>query len=245
MKSPFSPLQKLFIYDRREMVVLTTLCLVTGLFTFTLGIHLGKEVSTPAEASAQPVPKLVTPIPDQVPSAQELIGPNKATQQALEESLYQTLHDEVVRTGIHLSTPYQIDLPENSKVHDEDPDTKEQSTSENETPAHEEGNRKISSIEESATEEEQPSEKAHTDEASYVIQVGSFPKLKEAEKKISELTHLELKPFMKEVDVKGKGKWFRLYLGNYATKLAAEKAGNSYIAQHKIKSFIVSKTSRQ
>ncbi|MEO5968905.1 MAG: SPOR domain-containing protein [Bdellovibrionia bacterium] len=245
MKSPFSPLQRLFIYDRREMVVLTTLCLVTALFTFTLGIHLGKDVGTPAEASAELVAKHVAAIPDQVPAAQELVGPNKATQQALEESLYQTLHDEVVRTGIHLKAPYQIDLPENSKGHDTGSDSEEQTTSENEDTPSTEGNRKISSVDETETEAAPTTKESHTEVAPYVIQVGSFPKLKEAEKKISELTHLELKPFMKEVDVKGKGKWFRLYLGNYSTKLAAEKAGKSYIAQHKIKSFIVSKIDRQ
>jgi len=116
MKSSFSPLQTLFIYDRREMIVLIVLCATIGLFTFTLGIHLGKEVATHVESNGELNEKLVRTIPDQIPTSQELAGPNKTTQQALEDSINQSLHEEVVRTGIRLNPSLQTELPENAKT---------------------------------------------------------------------------------------------------------------------------------
>lgn len=252
MKSPFGPLQKLFIYERREMAVLTSLCLIMGLFTFTLGIHLGKDVGIRIESSGGSEHKLVTTIKDQMPTNQELVGPNKTTQQALEESLNQSLHDEVVRTGLRLNPAFQTELPDEPKTHNAGATTLKHTTSRN-AESHEhttsqnadihasEGNRAISSVAESA--HDSSTKNPHADGEAYVLQIGSFPKLSEAEKKISELAHLKLQPFMKEVEVKGKGKWFRLYLGGFPTQLAAEKAGKSYIAQHKIQTFIVSKFS--
>jgi hypothetical protein len=50
----------------------------------------------------------------------------------------------------------------------------------------------------------------------------------------------DLSPFMREAEVKGKGKWYRLYLGGYPNKNAAEQAGEKYRSQRKIASFIVS-----
>jgi cell division protein FtsN len=255
MKSPFSPLQKLFIYQRREMVVLIALGSVIGLFMFTLGVHLGKEV-TPIEPPGDRDPKLVTSIADQIPTNQELIGPSKPTQQAVEESLDKTLHDEVAKMKLRLSPHFQTELPEKAKSHsagattlkpkspaNEDAHEKTpDQTSENKESNSEDPKRKVASVEETPkSHNSEPTVKNHSENDPYLIQIGSFPNEQEAERKIEELKHNELQPFMKKVKVKGKGEWFRLYLGSYPTKLAAEKAGNLYIAEHKIKAFIVSK----
>ncbi len=152
MKSPFSPLQKLFIYERREMAVLTSLCLIMGLFTFTLGIHLGKDVSIQIESNVGSGHKLVTTMTDQMPTNQELVGPNKTTQQALEESLNQSLHDEIIRTGLRINPAFQTELPDEAKTHNAGATTLKHTTSRNAETHTSESNRAISSVTESTNE---------------------------------------------------------------------------------------------
>ncbi len=55
------------------------------------------------------------------------------------------------------------------------------------------------------------------------------------------LQKAHLNPYLHETELKGKGKWFRLYLGGYTTRPAAQHAGEQYRSHHLIPSFIVTK----
>jgi cell division septation protein DedD len=79
-------------------------------------------------------------------------------------------------------------------------------------------------------------------DAQYTLQIGSFPNLAEAKKQLSALQKAELKAFLHEAAIKGKGKWYRLYLGGYSSREAAEEAGEKYKTENKIHSFIVTKS---
>jgi hypothetical protein len=107
--------QRFFIYDRREMVVLILLGLLIAAFAFTLGVHLGKRVSHQAAHEAVKEPTPVATSPDLVPNRQELNEQAKGVEQAVEEVLDQSLHDEVARTGVKLETPVPVELPEKTK----------------------------------------------------------------------------------------------------------------------------------
>ena len=74
----------------------------------------------------------------------------------------------------------------------------------------------------------------------FTLQIGSFPVTEEARDQAESLEALGLKPFMRPAEVKGK-RWYRVYVGGFETKDAAEKAGTRYIAQHMIEAFVISK----
>jgi hypothetical protein len=111
MKIP-KTIQKLFIFERKEVALLGLLGFLFGCFCFTLGIHLGKDLGPKVEGHSDSVEKHVATVPDPIPSNQELAGPNRTTQQALEESLSQNLHEEVTKANLKLNPSYQTELPE-------------------------------------------------------------------------------------------------------------------------------------
>src|SRR5690349_10995470 len=102
---PFmSEKHRVFIYDRKEMAVLTLLGIMVAVFAFTLGMHLGKRVGGKGiamGAGAPGTPALETK-PDQVPDGKDLSDESKGVQQAADESASQTLHEELERTGAKL-----------------------------------------------------------------------------------------------------------------------------------------------
>src|ERR1700733_14372557 len=107
--------QRLFIYDRREVVILVTLGLMVAAFAFTLGVHLGKKVTGKVALSATAeVPQTGT-LQDNLPNRQELTEQARGAQQAADDELSHTLHEEVEKSGIKLKTPRQVDLPSQAK----------------------------------------------------------------------------------------------------------------------------------
>ncbi len=217
---------RLFIYERKEMGVLIVLGSVIAAFAFTLGVHLGKKVgplptqATPSEA------QMVLTKPDPVPNRQELSEQAKGAQQAADESLNQALHDEVARTGIRLDSPRQLALPEK-------PVTKNAGAT---TPATATSGPNVSGLHAiSAANRRAPHGK-------FTLQVGSYPKLEEAKDQTDALDALGLEPYLRETLIKGKGSWYRVFLGGFDTQEAAKEAGERFQSQHVIDSFVISKT---
>jgi cell division protein FtsN len=212
--------QFLFIHDVKEVFVLTLLSLMVALFTFTLGVHLGKRVGGKSVAGSADETVKVKTVADIVPNRQELNEQNEGTPRALEEVLSEALQNEVSRTGLKIAVQHQVDLPKNAQSHNAGATTLE-------------ATRKVKHP------VKNPGEAKNSD-SKYTLQIGSFPTLEEAKKQISAMAQNDLSPFMREAEVKGKGKWYRLYLGGYPNKNAAEQAGEKYRSQRKIASFIVS-----
>ena len=73
----------------------------------------------------------------------------------------------------------------------------------------------------------------------YTLQIASYPNREEAEAHLSRIQDLESKPFLREVDLDDKGKWYRLYLGKYPTREEAQKMGTKFHSEKSIPSFIV------
>jgi DedD protein len=74
----------------------------------------------------------------------------------------------------------------------------------------------------------------------YTLQIGSYPQMEEARDQSESLEALGLKPYMRPAEVKGK-RWFRVYVGGFASQEAAEKVGARYVSQHMIEAYVVSK----
>ncbi|MCM2323985.1 MAG: SPOR domain-containing protein [Oligoflexia bacterium] len=221
--------QRFFIYDRKEMGVLLLLGVMVAFFAFTLGVHLGKRVGPKGqnpsgfEASALPT------VSDKLPNRQEIQDQTKNAQATVDESLSQALHDEVVRTGVKLDVPRQVQLPEK-------PRAKEAGAT---TPAVE----APLSLPKAAEAKVEVLEAARrvTPAGKFTLQIGSYPSLAEAKDQVDSMEALGLKPFLRAAEIKGKGKWYRVYLGGFVSKDEAEKAGQTHRAQHVIDSYILSK----
>lgn len=220
--------QSLFIYDRKEMVVLVLLVFMVGLFTFTLGVHLGKRVGGKVLNLNSKETHLAREVPDQIPNRQEISEQSKMSQEALEETLGQSLQDEIKKTGIKLDESRQVNLPEEAKTVTKGATTLESPKKKLIPPP-------------KTPQTSVASKKSEKVEGKFTLQIGSFPSLDEAKREIATLQKANLQTFLREAEVKGKGKWYRLYLGGFPSKGAAEQAGSKYRAEHKISSFIVAK----
>ncbi len=244
---------RLFVYDRKEMWVLMSLGAIVAIFAFTLGVHMGKRVATPANPlnevhqagpesggahtlgqDAKPVPTA----PDLVPNRQELTEQGLGVNQAAEDSLSQALHGEVVKTGIKLDRNLPVDLPSQTKA-----ETKSQPKPEASVAATDHTVQNVAEAEGVLPSPATP--EAHKAEAkkhvSFTIQVGSHSTEDEAKAQMDEINIHGVKATMKVVDLKAKGKWFRVYVGEYSSQLKADEMGASLKKQKIIESYIVSK----
>jgi cell division protein FtsN len=75
----------------------------------------------------------------------------------------------------------------------------------------------------------------------FTLQVGSFAELTEARTHLKAYEDAGLKPTIHGAEIKGKGKWYRIYVGEFASKEDAEKAGKDFHSKNLIHSFIVAK----
>lgn len=217
--------RRLFIYDRKEVGVLILLGVGVALFAFTLGVHLGKQVipkpvETASEAhSVEPVESTK----DQAPSRVEISQEVKNVPGAVDETLDQSLRDEIAKTGLQIDKPRQVELPEKiRKVAPEKP-----------LPSDKKGDSKS---------EKQASQSDNV--GRYTLQVGSFPSLREAEPELLKLNENGLRAEVREVDIAGKGKWYRLFVGQFETIKDAEKAGKSFKQERRISEFVVVRSPR-
>ena len=216
--------QRIFIYDRKEMGVLILLGVMVAVFAFTLGVHLGKRVSGPKiTASGTAEPTSLTTAPDKVPDNKELAEQAHNAGQVADDTSNQSLHDEVARTGLKLDANHQVDLPKNPKSENAG------ATSVKPTP-----------------EATPPKHETHAATANgrskFSLQVGSYHSMAEAQKRAKEIEEAGLSTKVHEAEIRGKGTWYRVFVGEFLTKSEAEKAGAHYREQKLVDSFVVAKS---
>jgi cell division protein FtsN len=228
--------RRLFIYDRKEVGILILLGVGVALFAFTLGVHLGKQVvpkATEMAAEAKAVDPLL-PAETQSPSRVEISQEVKNVPAAVDESLDQSLRDEIAKTGMKVDKARQVELP--TELHKEvkkpevgaQPETAE-----------------VPVVKTEPKRKAEPKAAAQTERATsnaasrYTLQVGSFPSLHEAEPELLKLNENGLRAEVREVELAGKGKWFRLFVGQFESVKDAEKAGKSFKKERRIAEFVV------
>ena len=224
--------RRLFIYDRKEVGILILLGVGVALFAFTLGVHLGKQVipkTSETIGEAKPADPLL-PAESQAPSRVEISGEVKNVPAAVDETLDQSLRDEIAKTGMKVDKARQVDLP--GDVHKE-------------ISAPEVGHSEVVAKSKTAkrpvehvTEKKAEAKSASTS-SRFTLQVGSFPSLREAEPELLKLTENGLRAEVREVELAGKGKWFRLFVGQFDSVKDAEKAGKSFKKERRIVEFVV------
>jgi cell division protein FtsN len=234
------PKSRLFIYDRKEMAVLLLLAVMVALFAFTLGVHLGKRIGPKgfvSESASDAAP--VTTAADKVPNRLELTEQGKGVAAASDEALNQALHDEVARTGVKLDTTRQVELPDETRSANAGATTTaprelvvKGKAAEDAAP--------VAPLKAALSDEESfgPS-KRQAPPGKYTLQVGSYPAFAEARDQAESLEALGLSPFLRSVNLKKRGRWFRVYLGGFETMESAEEAGARYRSKNMIESFVV------
>ena len=284
--------QRLFIYDVREMLALFLLGTMTMIFTFTLGLHFGKRINSFPQFAKGKEASFARALADAIPDKEHFLVDSKGKHEiheVLEDVLSEELHEEVARSGIRLTSPQVIDLPENPKNSNEgattlvaakiaaehlaesDPgaaikrspaakaamakgeDLKitPQRSTDKVAKAKKISDPGAAAIADAAEEaSDRPKASAHPPRlakispareiSKYTLQIGAFPSEEEAKKRIAALNEDDYRPVLKEVDLKEKGKWYRLYLGEFATRFAAQKAGEEYSSQQVIDGFVIS-----
>lgn len=209
--------RKLFIYDRKEVGILILLGVGVALFAFTLGVHLGKQVvpKTNEVVATHESIEPVDAVKEQNPNRNEIANETKNVPAAVDETLDQTLRDEVAKTGMQIDKPKPLNLPTETK--NENAPT---------------GRPEIGSTTATAPAPTRLNGR-------YTLQVGSYPSRSEVEPVVVRLNEQGLRAEVKEVEIKGKGKWFRLLVGQFPTVAEAEKAGTTYKKESRIGDFVV------
>jgi len=216
---------RLFFADRKEMLVLFFLAFLVVVFAFTLGLHLGKRVAPRTQEAVEKFPSTVGTVGDEVPNQQELADQSKEVHQAAEDALDKAAHDEVVRLGLSLDKGAQVDLPRGTRSKNSG------ATSE----------KSIGSAPPVAlpTKTHDPAP-ASAPGGKYTLQVGSFSTDGEAQAELKKVQDAGVSAQVRPVDVPGKGKWYRLYVGSYASREMATVAGQGLVTKKVITSFVVS-----
>lgn len=109
--------QKLFIYERREMFVLTLIGVFGLLFLFTLGVHWAKKlnmIAAPSDLHQASAPVEVAD--EKVPDFQERADLERVSLEEVDQVLTQNLQEEVERTGIRLEVVRPLSLPQQQKA---------------------------------------------------------------------------------------------------------------------------------
>src|SRR5438270_572293 len=111
--------KSLFIYHRREIATFAVMVTLLCLFTFTLGVHLGKGLFIPKELAAiDREAALISTLPDRIPNLQELTAPGRDALNALDASLNLELKKEAMDSNVSLTRPHQVELPKEPKAHE-------------------------------------------------------------------------------------------------------------------------------
>lgn len=240
--------QRLFIYDRREMVVLILLSVMVALFAFTLGVHLGKRVvpqAAPVTAEA-PTTHAIETQDDALPNRQDMTDQAPAADPAADEALGRSLHEEVARSGIQLDKPRPTELPRDTvrgaptKARSQ-PAPKAIAKAPPAVVEKSEVAEAKQTFGETSADQAISASRRESPPGHFTLQVGSFPSLEEARPSVEALEKVGLRPFVREAEVKGKGRWFRVYVGGYANREDAQKAGQRYTTEQMVESFLVAK----
>ena len=221
--------RRLFVYDRKEVGVLLLLGVGVAIFAFTLGVHLGKQVipRVVEKPSENHETHAVTTTQEQNPSRGDIAEQVKHVPEAVEEALDQTLRDEVANTGLQVESAKPLNYPKDTKT---ELKAKADTAAKNET-----------TIKSKVPVKNDTKESAFLakKQLQYMIQVGSYPSFEDAEPALLKLTENGLRAQIKEVDVKGKGKRYRLLVGDFSSVIEAEKAGKLYQKEKRISDFVV------
>ncbi len=216
---------RLLIYERKEFLLLVGLAVMVGVFAFTFGVHLGKRVPPKKQVIGEPSVPGVNRLEDASPSRLDLQEEVDAAAGAAEVMADEALRDEVAKTGIQIDPTRQVELPRKTVA---------QKTGEpveaDQEPA------KVSALLAQALQRPAPA-------GQFTLQIAAFSVTEAAvvEKALRGWADSSLTPWIREVQIPGKGRWYRVYQGGFETRAEAEAAGSELKAAGRLAQFVVTK----
>jgi cell division protein FtsN len=216
------PKSELLVFSKKEITVIITLLVLVALFSFTLGLRVGRTLGA-AQTAAAPTTDNVAPLAtapaktvDAAPADEKALKPGEvkaepgeveAAASAAHEQAARSAEDqadaelakEISREKVRIDKPVPMNLPSQKKGD-------------------------------------------ISDDMRYMLQFGSHRTIAEAAEQVAALKRNKLEAFYLEAKVPGKGTWYRVGVGAYVSKEAAERAGAKMKAANKgLPSFLVQK----
>ena len=110
---------RVYIFDAQEISLLLGVISVLAVFSFTLGLHFGKQIHSgaellPVEIAVHPASTIPT-LADQAPTPESLDANAPDNERTSARILDEDLAAEVKRTGLKLREPRIMDLPHRPK----------------------------------------------------------------------------------------------------------------------------------
>ncbi|MBI2606300.1 MAG: SPOR domain-containing protein [Deltaproteobacteria bacterium] len=220
---------ELLVFNKKEVGIILMLLGLVALFSFTLGIKLGKRLGAtkPVEQAAIAVPPLTAAKPKAEHAAERAAEAAKEPEEsaspafeedanlaaAAEEKADAALEKEIENTHAGAGKVLSMSLPA-EKLNAE--------TKKTESP-----------------KSEKKTEKAAA--GKYTLQIGSYRTLKEATEQVGELKKKGLDAFYVEAQIPGKGTWYRVGVGVFANKDMAEKTAARWKTARALPPHIVQK----
>ncbi len=209
--------------EKRQAVWMLTLVLVVSLISFGLGIMVGKR-GTPPVVKEEKAP-LITRLPiAPEPVAEKEVAAPKPAQEAPKPELtfYETLAEtQKAPLGTGINLPPQVEKVVKKpveKLSEKKPVVKQAPV---------------------AAPVPQIVQKTEVSKAKgYVVQTGSFKKMEEAERFNKQLSAKGYDSFVRKVDLKDKGVWYRVLLGPLSTKSDAEMLAGDLKKKERLSGFV-------
>ena len=220
------PKHDLLVFSKKEVGIILILLALVALFSFTLGLKIGKKLGA---SSTQEQTNVLEHKP--------LTGEDD-TQVHHEESAHEEVKHEEAKDGHPVETTQ------------EKSEEKENFKKESEELANETLKKELVGQEVGAGKQlpmAYPSEKRATTKVEkmavgkYTLQVGSHRTTQEAMEQVAELKKVGLDAFYLEVKVPNRGTWYRVGVGVFATKDMAEKSAQKWKSSHILPSYIIQK----
>ena len=214
--------EKFFIFSWKELFVLGLLVVTALGFCFTLGLHYGKQIRGEEQVAEVPAPK-VEGGHEATPPRAVLDQGAQYVDQATKEAIEGATEKAAAESGIKLDHPKPVELPSEKTVH---PPMSLPTTVTHAPVAQED------------EEEEETEEKEAPPAEVYSVQLGSYPNMPAARKKMAVFTKRGLKTEVRTAKVNGETR-YRVVLSGFKTRKAAEAKGKELVSKRKIESFVV------
>jgi cell division protein FtsN len=270
MNNNIEPSRELLVFKKREIFLLISLLALVAMFSFTLGVKLGKTLvkvdkEEHAKNDEHDSNSLKLESKENEKEVSQTQNHNTAHKESLEESNHnehETSHSDDAYTTIQ--NPHEVSAKKEhtehigEKVVGSEMESKEARTEEKKNVKSEKSQKISTKPLDSLLEEElktsevnlgkkiptaYPKEKKASLVASgkYTLQVGSHHTQAEADSQVKELKAQGFDAFMLEADLGEKGVWYRVGIGIFKTKEMAEKTAMQWKRTKKLPPFIIQK----